>query len=235
MLSTRNEKIEAVDVDLEAGNGSDRGKEEVGVIVEKISLHDDTLEVSRVSLSVQVGAHADKLAAQDELNNMLVFLAAARMHQSRPIVGTLVTMIFFLLSAAAITDAMRRIFMCHDNADCHEKIVPEFVGGVIAMIFALCACATTCNNRPEDELDTLKNLLNREQLQRVIELAEKHDIRIDQDHRMHVVEQRFRGRLTYINCQHNPVDRLFKNRLLQSAKMTDERSPLLPLSSRAPA
>jgi hypothetical protein len=81
----------------------------------------------------------------------------------------------------------------------------------------------------------LKNLLNREQLQRVIELAEKHDIRMDRDHRIHLAEQKFRGRLTYLSVRPSPVDRLFHHRQPNNAGVTSERAPLLLSPGRASA
>lgn len=232
MALTRKTAAGAADVDLEAGKTSS----EVGVIVEKIELNGDVLDVSRMMLAVYVEGEAGNSTPQEELTNMLNFLATAREHRAKPIVGSIVTILFLLLSGAAFADAIRRIVTCGDNAECHDKTVPEFVGGAISLIFMMCAYATTCHKRPEDQADKLIDLLSKEQLSRVIVIAAKHDIRLDQDHRIHLAEQKFRGRLTYLNCQHhNPVDRLFKNRQPQSDKVVNERTSLLPIASRSPA
>lgn len=234
MLSTRSDDVINSEVDLERGGDVQSNAAEV--IVEKIELVDDVVRVSELSLSIQENGNANKLAAHEELTNILTFLATAREHQSKPIVGTVVTMLLLLASLAAFSDGIRRVIVCGDAVDCHEKIVPEFVSGVIGLILTACAWATTCHQRPEERSPRLNDLLKEDELQRVLTLGLKHDIRIEQHHEIHHVQQKFRGRLTCLNIQLNPTTSFFNNhRWKTSLAVTSETTPLLPAPGRASA
>lgn len=227
MLSTR-------EVDLEVGNS--QSSSATGVMIEKIELTDDAVRVSELSLSIQETGEASKLATHEELTNMLAFLAAAREHRSRPIISTIVTMLLLLGSLAAFSDAIRRVIVCGEEAVCHDKIVPEFVSGVLLLVLTACALATACHRRPEDDSPRLKDLLNDEQLQRVLALGLKHDIRIEHHHEVHQVQQKFRGRLTYLSVQLNPTTPFFSHdRWKPRSQVVSETTPLLLSPGRANA